>query len=149
MNTGESNGLAQHSQNDSSCAWDWVCGELEERDLSQPVTSRSFRSFISLLVINGSASFLMEGNREEMVSCLHLSGICLKGRSPSLEIGQGCVFPGMSSWAGWGWMSDVWMMEDPRLSCVRPFPSPSPSLSPGPCARDTLCPAAAGWKERV
>lgn len=100
VNVGESNGLAQHSQNDSSCAWGWVHGELEERDLTQPVTSRSFRSFISLLVINGSVSFLMEGNREEMVSCLHLSGICLKGRSRSLEIGQGCVFPGMRNWLG-------------------------------------------------
>lgn len=67
---GESNGLAEHSQNDSSCAWDWVWGELEERDLTQPAPSRSFRSFIPLWVINGSVSFLMEGNGEEMVSCL-------------------------------------------------------------------------------
>lgn len=98
VNRGGNNGLAQHSQSDSSCAWDWARGE--ERDLTQPVTSRSFRSFISLLVINSSVSFLMEGNREEMVSCLHLSGICLKGCSCSLEIGQGCVFPGMRSCSG-------------------------------------------------
>lgn len=49
----------------------------EERAQANAVPRRSFRGFISLLVINGRVSFLMEGNREEMVSRVHLSGVCL------------------------------------------------------------------------
>lgn len=92
-------------------------GELGEKDPTHAVTSSSFRGFISSLVINGSVSFLMEGNREEMVPCLHLSGICLNGCSHSLEVGQDCVFSGTRTWLGW--MSDVWSTR--RLSCARLF----------------------------
>lgn len=118
-------------------------------DLTHAVTSRSFTGFISLLVINGSVSFLMEGNREEMVSCLHLSGICLNGRSCSLEIGHACVFSRKRSWLGWGWMSAVRMAERSQVFLCQVFPSPFPSPSSRPLARDTPCPAAGGWSEVV
>lgn len=103
----------------------------EERDLTHAVTSRSFRGFISLLVINGGVSFLMEGNREEMVSCVHLSGLCLNGRSHSLDIGHGCVFSWTRSSLGWGWMSDVWMVESSQafLCEAIPLAFPIPILS--------------------
>lgn len=89
----------------------------------------------------------MEGNREEMVSCLHLSGICLNGRSRSLEIGQGCVFSGTRSW--WGWMSDVWTAERSQVFLLEDVPSPFPSPSPRPRARDAPRPAAGGRSEVV
>lgn len=61
------------------------------------LTRRQWRSFISLLVINGSVSFLMEGNREEMVSHIHLSGICLNGAGNRSGL---CAYKNAKRW-GW------------------------------------------------
>lgn len=93
------------------CAWE----PMGPVAVAEPVLPRRcWRGFISLWVINGSVSFLMEGNREEMVSHIHLSGICLNGAGNRSGL---CASKNAKQW---GWVTDG-LRARPRC-CLRGQP---------------------------